>query len=482
MSGVELGGFAVEYTARSLVLLAIIAAVAILLRRRSAAAVYAAWRAGLAGILALLLLGPVLPARTMVVPWAPLAPALEAPDATPVWADLPARSQVVHGGSPNRIGGSSADGLGEARDVAWLKGFGLIWLIGSLVLLIRHASRFYRLARLASTLGPAPASIVRAGDRIANDLGVRSGVRFLSGAGVATPLVWGLRRSTVAMPPEASSWPRGELEAVLTHELAHVVRRDAWGDLLGALASAACWINPLVWWAWSRLRVEREHACDDVVLAGGFNAEDYAARLLEVARSATRLDPPVAAIAMGRPSELSARLFVILDPSRRREALSRADRARLAFVALAAFAITAVITPVAARAGVGAIATPASVNARCWAYEGRGRNLNRNSELGVRTAEWRTPECHATVRINGVFDLGADSLSIRRGEHGSLMIVVQQTGGTTVEFRAAGTGSAVEQTLTVNGAPAVPDDAARWLAIHLRELLRRIDLPLDRAE
>ena len=72
------------------------------------------------------------------------------------------------------------------------------------------------------------------------------------------------------------------------------------------------------------MRVERERACDDVVLLAGERASEYAGHLLEVARG---LRAPRAAalavLAMARPSQLEGRLLAILDPDRHRRGPGR---------------------------------------------------------------------------------------------------------------------------------------------------------------
>src|SRR4029078_1878007 len=171
-------------------------------------------------------------------------------------------------------------------------------------------------------------------------------VRFLRGGAGTMPLAFGIFRPSVVMPMDADTWPAHRLRVVLLHELAHVKRRDCLTHLVAQLACAAYWFNPLAWMAARRLRVERERACDDLVLAAGTRGSDYADQLLDIARvmQAGRFPAVLAgaSLAMAKRSQLEGRLMAILDPTIPRRALGRV-RAGLVF---ATFAI--LVVPVAA--------------------------------------------------------------------------------------------------------------------------------------
>ena len=119
------------------------------------------------------------------------------------------------------------------------------------------------------------------------------------------------------------------------------------------------WWNPLAWKAWREFLKEREKAADDLVLAAGARASDYAGHLLEIARS-MQSEPATAwaAVAMARRSQLEGRLLSILDGRVSRKAARRAS----AFAAAAA--AVALCAPFAAvRAQSSQTPLPADVEA-----------------------------------------------------------------------------------------------------------------------
>jgi Tol biopolymer transport system component len=60
---------------------------------------------------------------------------------------------------------------------------------------------------------------------------------------------------------------REERRYMLLHELAHLKHRDTCINWLVSLLRVLHWFNPLVWYAFHRVRLDRELACDELVLA-----------------------------------------------------------------------------------------------------------------------------------------------------------------------------------------------------------------------
>jgi beta-lactamase regulating signal transducer with metallopeptidase domain len=152
---------------------------------------------------------------------------------------------------------------------------------------------------------------------------------------IMAPLTFGARQPVVVLPAEADEWPAQRLRAALLHEMAHIKRHDWALQMLGSIAGAAHWFNPLVWMALKRMRGESEAACDDLVLAAGVPAQDYARHLLDVAlsvRDNKRLRS--SAVAMAQGSKIEGRLRAILTQSLSRRPVTRQAAAGFLIVAL----------------------------------------------------------------------------------------------------------------------------------------------------
>ena len=153
--------------------------------------------------------------------------------------------------------------------------------------------------------------------------------RLLRSEDAKMPFACGLFQPTIVLPAECDGWSLDRRRAVLLHELAHVRRHDLVGHTLGRVACAVYWFHPLVWKAAKQLRSESERACDDLALACGARATDYAEHLLDIVTSVRRDSTPSVALAMARRKEFEGRMLAILDPELRHSSPSRRQSAAL---------------------------------------------------------------------------------------------------------------------------------------------------------
>jgi beta-lactamase regulating signal transducer with metallopeptidase domain len=204
-----------------------------------------------------------------------------------------------------------------------------MWFIGTLLVLLRLAVGTWRVGQLAREGARVEDGVwLSLAQRLANRLGVTRPLILLRGEKLAVPVTWGIVYPAVLLPQDADTWSEERRRFVLVHEMAHVKRFDALTQLLAQLSLAVFWFDPLVWVAAHRMRVEREHACDDYVLRDGTTPSLYAGELLEMVRSIgtprhDRAAPAFAALAMARRSEFEGRMLAILDPRLDRKSLNK---------------------------------------------------------------------------------------------------------------------------------------------------------------
>ena len=140
------------------------------------------------------------------------------------------------------------------------------------------------------------------------------------------PTAVGFIKPLIIIPPwTMQKLSATELNAILLHELAHLRRWDDWTNLLQKVLGALLFFHPAVWWIDKRLSLEREMACDDLVLARTGNPRGYAECLVSLAerlaerlseKSLLRRGVDLAQAAVGRVRHISLRVVRILDEKR----------------------------------------------------------------------------------------------------------------------------------------------------------------------
>jgi hypothetical protein len=151
---------------------------------------------------------------------------------------------------------------------------------------------------------------------LAGEFGIRRKVEVLLHEDISGPITCGLWRPAILLPDEACEWNEAALRRALIHELEHV-RRGDWAIQLAARATCILyWCHPLVWVAFRWLSLEAERAADDAVVRSAEHTE-YAEQLVLLARQLSKAQAKPA-IGMGSRSDLSARVYALLDNSQRR--------------------------------------------------------------------------------------------------------------------------------------------------------------------
>lgn len=195
----------------------------------------------------------------------------------------PARIQAMPSGIPPAVGhfvpaqmiaqpgNSSKNTASKSAPVgsALLSILSAIWLVGALAVMSGIVFSNLRLWRSVRGLRFATDSaLLELFEDCRQRMSVRTTVGLVVTDRVKSPLLFGFLRPRVLLPKEfVFQIPAGQLRYIFLHELAHLKRHDIIVGWLLAFLQALHWFNPLVWWAFSRMRFDRELACDASVLA-----------------------------------------------------------------------------------------------------------------------------------------------------------------------------------------------------------------------
>ena len=126
----------------------------------------------------------------------------------------------------------------------WTEIAGWVWLIGLGAMLLYAFVSYLRLRRRVSVSLPIQDNI------------------YLCDA-ISSPFILGVVKPRIYLP---SGLDEVQRQNVLSHERAHLTRRDHWWKPLGFALLAVYWFNPVLWLAYTLLCRDIELACDERVI------------------------------------------------------------------------------------------------------------------------------------------------------------------------------------------------------------------------
>jgi len=219
---------------------------------------------------------------------------------------LPALPEVPFGWSPKKSAGIPAiamqapavsDPVVSGGEEAWvpmmgkhkariMNPFAIVWIIGAAAVfaagMIGYRRSLRKMERDAITPDEA---LLRTIHLAADEVGLKRMPRVLVSPMVGSPAVTGVFRHALLLP---AGFPKGfsdpETRMILLHELSHLKRHDLAVNWLACALQALHWFNPILWFAFARMRADREAACDAQVLSIGATDRraEYGSALLKL--------------------------------------------------------------------------------------------------------------------------------------------------------------------------------------------------------
>ncbi|GAB3202917.1 beta-lactamase regulating signal transducer with metallopeptidase domain [Pontibacter aydingkolensis] len=234
-------------------------------------------------------------------------PAPESVNASITLATAPATSVVIE--APASF---SANPLGIAK-VYFEQHMPLIvtfWLMGLLLMALRFIGglaytqrlRHYKTIPLSEKWQQRLAALRQ-------ELGMSKAVRLVESAMVKVPMAIGYTKPVILLPVGAvTGLSQAQVEAILAHELAHILRRDYLFNIIQSVVDIIFFYHPAMWWISGLVRAERENCCDDIAVSVCGSNLTYARALAELEAMRMPAGPALAMAFSGKRHTLLSRI------------------------------------------------------------------------------------------------------------------------------------------------------------------------------
>ena len=177
--------------------------------------------------------------------------------------------------------GSGGTELVTAYSNGWLQDFALavdrttpghtsiivggIWIVGIIAFAIIAFMCYRKLCLIRESVKPLKDDeLLLLFTRCKADVGIKGNVLIGSSVIVKTPMTMGFFKPIIILP--GKKMMLNDVRYAILHELTHCKKRDIQVNCLMCIFQTLFWFNPLVYFAFRQMRVDRELACDASVL------------------------------------------------------------------------------------------------------------------------------------------------------------------------------------------------------------------------
>lgn len=197
-----------------------------------------------------------------------------------------------------------------AKAEAYFPILAIVYLVGLLMQTFVLTTGYVKLKRLKKHfLTAIPAEWNPIFESTLKTLGIKKNVSFYLSPKINVPLVIGFFKPVVLFPiAMATQLDIKHVEAILIHELSHIRRNDYLLNLVKTTVEIVMFFNPFVWLTTKLINVERENACDDLVVSVTQTPVTYAHALLNIELLKNKETPALSLAVSGQNHHLYQRI------------------------------------------------------------------------------------------------------------------------------------------------------------------------------
>jgi beta-lactamase regulating signal transducer with metallopeptidase domain len=147
--------------------------------------------------------------------------------------------------------------------------FLVIWLLGVTALAIYLAVTSRKLARKTANCSTITVGyILDVFEQCKKDLRITRNILLKTSMTVEGPTLYGFIRPSILLPAKVlEKFSASELRFIFLHELVHYKRKDVFVNWLITLLLILHWFNPVLWYAYKKMREDQELSCDAAAIS-----------------------------------------------------------------------------------------------------------------------------------------------------------------------------------------------------------------------
>ena len=158
-----------------------------------------------------------------------------------------------------------------------------VWAIGSLLFLLKFIAGYTYVLHMANTAKEEVKSVVKKVDKLRKKFDISRKVSIKCSTAIRTPMVLGIIKPVILFPVGmVNQLTPQELEAVLSHELAHIRQHDFVINIIQSIIESIFYYHPGIWMISRIIHEEREACCDDLAVQATGHKISYAKTLIKL--------------------------------------------------------------------------------------------------------------------------------------------------------------------------------------------------------
>ena len=191
----------------------------------------------------------------------------------------------------------------------------IIWAIGVALFFIRFIFSYGYTKYLRRTAIFSNSEVLNDSlKRVRSHFLVNIMIEIAESSKIDVPLVIGHLKPLILFPVGiVNMLSTAEVEAIITHELAHIKRYDYLTNILLTLVEILFYFHPAVWWISANVKAERENCCDDIALSQNVDKVVYAKALVKLEEIKTNRYPALAMPFSSKKHQLINRIKRIMN-------------------------------------------------------------------------------------------------------------------------------------------------------------------------